>query len=302
MGWTGNHKLGAASRSLRGPMHVALVTCERPIERDDDADHLIPALRQAGATVETPAWSAEVDWSAFDLIKPSSTWDYHERPGEFLDWLRRADRSSRLVNPLALLEWNLDKRYLRELAEAGVPGVPTVWADPADPATAVAEVGRQGWSDVVVKPAVDLGAMNLVRTPAERLGELLARYEQQTLVQPFLPSVASAGELSLVFIGGALSHSLRKRAAPGDFRVQPLYGGTHEPVRVSDEAVAVAERALELAPGEAVYARADLVAGERGLALIELELIEPALYLDVEPTAAPRLARALRAAAFAPAG
>lgn len=280
-------------------MKIALVTCERPIERDDDVDFLRPALARSGVAVETPGWSdPSVDWASFAVAMLSSTWDYHERPDDFRRWLRAAARTTRLLNPLPLVEWNLDKRYLRKLAEAGVPTIPTVWCELGGVATAAAEIERNGWQDVVIKPVVDLGARNLVRVAAELVPQMLERFPTATMAQPFLRSVAEEGELSLVYLGGELSHVLTKHPARGDFRVQPQYGGTHVAAEAPAEAIEIAAAALDAAPGDPLYARVDLLRGEGGrLALIELELIEPALYLDVAPASAPRLARALLAAA-----
>lgn len=280
-------------------MRIALVTCERPIERDDDLDFLVPALVRGNAEVETPGWSdPRVDWGSFSVAMLSSTWDYHERPDEFRRWLRGAARSTRLRNPLDVVEWNLDKRYLRELAAAGVPTIPTVWCEPGGESEAAAEIDGLGWPDVVVKPVVDLGARNLVRIDSGLVPAMLPRFPAATMAQPYLASIVDQGELSLVYLGGELSHALTKRPARGDFRVQPQYGGTHEATDASAEAIEIAERALAAAPGEPLYARIDLIrADDGGLVLIELELIEPALYLDVAPDASPKLARALMAAA-----
>ena len=276
-------------------MHMAIVTCERPIERDDDLDFIVPALRCRDVEVETPGWSdPSIDWSSFDVAMLSSTWDYHERPDEFRAWLRAAASATLLRNPLEMVEWNLDKGYLRELEAAGVPAIPTVWSQPGAEAQAAAEIEQLGADDVVIKPVIDLGARNLVRIEASLVPRMLPRFEVPTMAQPYVPSVATEGELSLVYLGGELSHSLRKLPARGDFRVQPQYGGTHEPLEPPREAVAIATSALAATPGDPLYARVDLVRLDSGeLALIELELIEPALYLDVAPSSAGVLAAAL---------
>ena len=280
-------------------MKIALVTCERPIEHDDDIDFLAPALIRRGIEVETPGWSsAKVDWGSFDVAMLSSTWDYGDRQPEFRRWLKKAAKATRLRNPLEVVEWNFDKRYLRELAEAEVPTIPTVWSGPGEEERAAAEIERLGWDDVIIKPVVDLGALNLVRVPSEHVLAMLGRYDVAVMAQPFLPEVAGEGELSLVYIAGELSHGVRKMPARGDFRVQPQYGGTHEAVQPSGEATAIAEAALAAAPGDPLYARIDLLRDKSGrLALIELELIEPALYLDVRPASAEVLVKALLAAA-----
>ena len=281
-------------------MRFALATCERPLERDVDADFLVPALTRAGGQAETPAWSDPgVDWASFDLVVPNSTWDYHEREAEFRAWLRNVAKVSRLRNPLELIEWNLDKRYLRELQGQGVRIIPTVWAEPAGGAAAAEEAESRGWEELIIKPVVDLGARNLVRVAPAAAADMLARYSGPTMIQPFLPTLASDGELSMVYLGGQLSHTLRKLPARGDFRIQPEYGGVHEAAEASAAAREVAERAIAAAGAEgALYARVDLVTLADGSpALIELELIEPALYLDVDPPSAERLGRAMFAAA-----
>jgi glutathione synthase/RimK-type ligase-like ATP-grasp enzyme len=279
---------------------MALVTCERPTEHDEDVDFLAPALRRQGVEVETPAWSdPRVDWSSYCLVMLSSPWDYHERPDEFRAWLAATAAIANLQNPLPILEWNVDKRYLRELGDAGIPTIPTIWSEPGGESAALAEVAARGWERLVIKPAVDLGAMNLVRVETAMAERLLARYDRPVLIQPYLPSIATAGEGSLVYLGGELTHALRKQPAAGDFRIQPLYGGTHEAVEATAAEVEVAERALAAAPGDPLYARVDLVYdGDGSPLLIELELLEPALYLDVAPRAAVEsLARAMLARA-----
>ncbi|MEZ5063076.1 MAG: hypothetical protein R2700_16495, partial [Solirubrobacterales bacterium] len=151
---------------------------------------------------------------------------------------------------------------------------------------------------VVIKPVVDLGAMNLVRVPAALAGQMLERFDRPVMAQPYLESIETSGELSLVFVEGELMHSLRKVPARGDFRIQPLYGGTHQAHEPTAAEVAAAERAVALAPGDPLYARVDIVTGEGGRPLvIELELIEPSLYLDIAPATAVTLADAMLARA-----
>jgi hypothetical protein len=274
---------------------MALVTCSRPSYHDDDVDFLGPALQRAGVDVETPAWSdPRVDWSGFGMVKLSSPWDYHERPDDYRSWLAATAAVTNLQNPLPSVEWNLDKTYLRELERAGVATIPTVWSEPGGEAAALERVAELGWERVVIKPTVDLGAMNLVRVEAAMAERLLARFERPVLLQPYLESIEAAGEVSLVYVAGELTHALRKRPAAGDFRIQPLYGGTHEPIDASATELELAERALAAAPADPLYARVDMVAGDDGRPLlIELELIEPSLYLDASPPTADLLARAM---------
>jgi glutathione synthase/RimK-type ligase-like ATP-grasp enzyme len=227
-----------------------------------------------------------------------STWDYEDKHREFLEWARRVERKTTLWNPAETIAWNSDKRYLRELARRGVPTVPTAWVEPGSGIDLEEVLARRGWAEAVVKPAVDLGARNLRRVRAggadDALEAVLRRGE--AMVQPFLPSLEEEGELSLVFIAGELTHAVRKRPAAGDFRVQSTWGGTarrEEPARRERELAARALADLRPAP---LYARVDLVRDLAGdPVLIELELIEPNLYLRENPAAADALAAAAAA-------
>lgn len=275
-------------------MKLAIATCESPPVPDTDAERLIPALGERELEAEPVVWTdPAVDWASYGLVWISSTWDYHRRGRDFIAWLRRVAGRTRVENPPALIEWNLDKRYLWELEEAGVPVVPTVWVEPGGGGSAVHEVAQRRWTEVVVKPAVDLGASRLERTSATRLRAAVDRIEGNRMVQPYLDSLESEGELSLVYLAGELSHAVRKRPAQGDFRVQEQYGGGYGLTDPGADASAIgaatmaaigarvarSRRDSESAP---LYARVDLVRGpDGGLCLIELELIEPSLYLHV---------------------
>ena len=143
-------------------MRVGIATCERPPVPDLEAGLVVVALERAGHEGVLAPWSDPgVDWSDFDVVWISSTWDYHERLDEFTEWLARTGVVTRLENPRVLVEWNIDKRYLRELGGAEVAIVPTVWAQPELAAGVQETVGDLGWEQVIVKPTVDLGAANL---------------------------------------------------------------------------------------------------------------------------------------------
>lgn len=247
------------------------------------------ALRRERIEAEEVAWSDRtVVWSRFDRVWISSTWDYHERLEEFRGWLNRTHSVTVVENPPQLIDWNLDKRYLRELAAAELPVIPTVWADSGEAAGAAREAAGRGWESVIVKPTVDLGAMNLALVDPGGVEPALERIGSPSLVQPFLPSIQAEGELSLVYLRGELSHAVRKIPREGDFRVQDSYGAVWTLERPAAEAEAVGDRALALlaergSGGAApLYGRVDLVRGLEGeLCVIELELIEPNLYLGV---------------------
>lgn len=201
-------------------------------------------------------------------------WGYHL---DVAAWDRLLDAwpaATPLVNPPGLLRWNTRKTYLAALEAAGVPVVPTLFGDAARAATAF---DRFETDELVVKPQISAGSDATTRL---RRGDPPPQLPA-AMIQPFLPSIGTEGELSLFFFGGVLSHAIRKVAAAGDFRVQPQFGGAISACRPDAEALAVAEAARKAAPPGAVYARVDLVRRTDGrLALIELEAIEPDLYLD----------------------
>ncbi|GAA1945366.1 ATP-grasp domain-containing protein [Agromyces allii] len=288
-------------------MRVAVLRCERlpsfvTWEIDDvealfdDDRRLIEALRERGVDAEPVAWSAHgVDWRGFDGAVLRSTWDYVDRPAEFVEVLTRVDRSTcTLLNPLDAVGWNLDKRYLDDLEHLGVPVVPVVRGTPADARRLLAAVDLAGWSELVVKPAVGVGGSGVERTDAAGLAAVLRGRPPgaEVMVQPFANAILDEGELSFVIVGGSLSHALRKRPAAGDFRAHGIYGGTVERADAAADDVAQIASMLARLPFDLLYARFDVVRLDGRLAVLELELVEPMLYLDREPGSAGRLADA----------
>ncbi|HEY6732152.1 MAG TPA: hypothetical protein VI039_14145 [Solirubrobacterales bacterium] len=277
---------------------IAIATCADYPELKGDDELLCEALRARGCEAESVVWDEKgVEWSSTNLCLVRSTWDYHDKYERFLAWTREVEATTALHNPAGLIAWNSDKSYLRQLTERGVRTVPTLWVEPGsdlDLATALAE---RSWEEAVVKPTVDLGAKNLHRVRAGdevqgALEDVLTR--GKAMVQPFFPSLEAEGELSLIYIEGNLSHAVRKRPANGDFRVQSIWGGTFAAAESGAKQEALAKQALATLTEPPLYARIDLVNDlEDNPALIELELIEPNLYLSTNPTATDRLAEAV---------
>jgi glutathione synthase/RimK-type ligase-like ATP-grasp enzyme len=275
---------------------IAIATCADYADLKADDELLRKTLAERGCEARPVVWDdPRTDWSELDLCLVRSTWDYHEKHSRFLTWARRVEATSKLRNPAEMIAWNSDKRYLRELGEHGVRTVPTVWIEEDSRLGLEQILAGTGWQEAVVKPVVDLGARNLSRV---RAGEGSTALEsvlrgQGAMVQPFLSSLEERGELSLVYIEGKLNHAVRKRPAPGDFRVQSIWGGTASREEPTGAEVGLAEAALNLFRHVPLYARVDLVEGPEGEpCLIELELIEPNLYLSHNPSAAEVLADA----------
>lgn len=281
-------------------MDVALVTCAAMPGLHPDDRHLLHALGAAGLEAEPAVWEdPHYDWSAVRLAVIRSAWDYSFRRDQFVAWAERAARSTTLWNSARVVRWNTHKRYLCDLAERGVPAVPTVVV-PAGSQTALDQIlDAQGWGDAVIKAAVAQSgryALFVPRDQRARGRSHLARLlpHEDMLVQPYLPSVAAAGEISLVWVEGECTHAVRKRAAAGDFRVHDDYGGTVDLESPGAAQLATARAALA-AVGERVhYARVDLVEGPAGEPVImEFELVEPELFFRWSPAAATRLAAAV---------
>lgn len=219
-------------------------------------------------------------------------WGYHVEVPRWQAVIEGWGSRQRLFNAPELILWNTRKTYLAGLEAAGIPIVPSLFCD-AD-ATSVARAFDHFRVDVlIVKPQVSGGSY---RTDKVARGAPIAPLAD-AIIQPFLPSVGDQGEWSLFFIGGSFSHAARKVASADDFRVQPQFGGQFTPLTPDSATLALAERVIAAMPMAPLYARVDLLHLPDGSqVLIELEAIEPDLYLDIEPAAPARLAAALAAA------
>ncbi|CAL9293892.1 hypothetical protein EF914_34985 [Streptomyces sp. WAC05458] len=285
---------------------IALVTC-RPGPRvsvDRDLPVLARALADAGASASVEVWDdAGVDWAAFDLALIRSTWDYSWRADEFTAWAERCGGATRLANPAPVVRWNTDKRYLADLAAAGVPTVPTSYAAPGE------SPGLPDGHEYVVKPTSGAGARFAARyTPGEhatavRQVERMHAEGFTAMVQPYMRAIDTAGERALQFFGGRLLHASRKGAvlAPGTpYDARKVAHPGLEPWTPTAAEVAVAEAALAAVPGaaEPLYARVDLVDGDDGRPrVMELELVEPNLFLWLHERSLPRVVEAVLEAA-----
>ena len=256
------------------------------------------ALKATGASVAAVAWTDADDLSRFDLVLPLVAWGYHLDYARWLAFLERAEAEDLpLLNPAALLRWNGDKAYLAELGDAGVPTVPTLAVESCCDAD-LEEARRRFESEwLVIKPPVSASA-----TGTHRLGpgdDLPAdSFRKPMIVQPLIEEIARTGEFSLMLFDGEFSHSVVKRPKSGDFRVQPHLGGVTLPSEPPPGAVELAKQALAAAPTRATYARVDIVPDDEGtLRIMELELIEPALFLDHAPDGGAAFVRSILSAA-----
>lgn len=268
-------------------------------------DHLaLPELEHLGIHVRPVVWSDPgVPWETFGGVVVRSCWDYFHRRDEFLAWVDRVERAGiPLWNPPAVVRWNSSKTYLRELAARGVPVVPTRFVEPGDDISLGAILAEERWTDAVVKPVVSAGGHATWRTDPARAAHdeprfrALAAEHGGMMVQPFVPQVAEHGEWSILFFGGAFSHAVLKQPEEGNFLVQPQHGGSSRAAHAPPELVAQAHRAVSAVGEPLLYARVDGCVVRGQLRLMELEALEPSLFLELDPGAPARFARAIAAA------
>ena len=244
-------------------------------------------------------WTKANDFSAFDLVTPLVAWGY---PRDCPRWFALLDRLEaekiRVSNPVSILRWNSDKAYLAELDAAGIPSVPTILSALLD--RVALEEARKTFNveTLVVKPPISGGADGTFRLERDdAVPDSVAG--QRMMIQPYLPNIAEEGEYSLFYFAGVLSHCILKRPAKGDFRVQEQYGGQEEAITAPEGALTLAQRAFtataEITKTQTLaYARVDILRdGDGVFRLMELELIEPSLFLRFAPDAGAAFAKAL---------
>lgn len=286
-------------------MKIAFLACPAtlpgsPTRRPDAFEHdlYVDALR-AGignrGTVTDIGWRAPLETLAqFDAAILGTPWDYTEAKDEFLARLGELEQAGVTVcNPLAVVRWNSDKLYLKELGEREAVTIPTVWPERAGPADVLAAFEHFQTDRVVVKRRVGAGAIGQDSFTRDNPPPADWSLDQAAMIQPFLPAIQTEGEQSFIFIDGALSHALLKQATGGDYRIQTLYGGFETPLDPAPADRAAAEAVFALLPFDQppLHARIDMVRLEDGrLAVIEAELIEPYLYPEQGPNLGSMLA------------
>jgi len=275
---------------------VHLLTGESMPKPDPETHLLTAELATRGVGHRVLRWTDPEVGEGADLVVVRTPWDYIHRCEEFLAACRRP--AAPVLNPPDVLAWNAHKGYLVELAAAGVPVVPTRLVRAGEGAELA---GAEQDVTLVVKPAVSSGSRGAERFgPGDRAAEAHLAHlvaDRDALVQPYVASVAEQGERSLIFLGGEFSHAVDKVPAEGDYRVQEMYGGSYRAHVPTGAERAAAERALAAAPSASglLYARVDLVDGAGGPEVMELELIEPELFLGFEAAAPRRLAELIAA-------
>lgn len=287
------------------PLHVAIATYVSTGAYDTntvDEDALLSnLLEELGISYELLAWSdPDVDWSRFTHVLIKSTWDYFDYYPEFLVWLDKLEAlETSVLNPVATLRWNSSKNYLLELKAKGYPCVAGQILPKGTTTTLQSLHDALGFETLVVKPLVSGGAKNtlkITRGAGKELEDKIASLlqEEDFLVQPYIPEIVAVGEYSLIFFNGVFSHAVLKSPAMDDFRVQHYYGGTIQEITPDSKMLASAQVLVADFAKDSLYARVDGVVIDGVFHLMELELIEPYLFLGLSEKAIPNYKAALQ--------
>ncbi len=284
--------------------NIAFATCRDLPQLANDDRPLAAALSAAGHHVEAAPWDdAGIDWNKYDSVIIRSTWNYHKHPDAFRAWIRQLDSLQKhIANPVDILEWNMDKHYLADLREADVPLPPTIFLEKQSLPDMEGIFVSTGWQKAVIKPCISATAYNTWTsdpiTAASDTKKLHAQLQtHRYMIQEFMEEVESDGEYSLIFFGQQYSHAVKKTVKKGDFRVQSEYGGSSATARpdrsIIRQATAIIDKTVSLdklsALDKAVhldssprllYARVDGVIRNDIFTLMELELVEPSLYIN----------------------
>lgn len=267
-------------------MKIALLSISDLTGFVSDDDLVVAPLRELGHVAETVPWQqSAVDWREYGGVVIRTTWDYQNNLATFLRVLQQIESQTRLANPLEIVRWNADKNtYLRDLAARGATIVPTIWNKGKTNSRQIEEWFDQLKSDeIVIKPTVGANAQDALRL---KRGEadaaaLSKRFAGRSwMVQPFMRGITAEGEFSLFYMDGEYSHAILKTPKPGDFRVQEEHDGIIQAIEPQESLLAAGKEILQYISTPLLYARVDLVrTAEDKFALMELELIEPSLYL-----------------------
>jgi len=281
--------------------HCAFLTIEDLDDFECYDQLLVEPLRKNGWEVHEVPWRRKnTDWDRFDIVIIRSPWDYYHDPEKFLDVLENIDHSSaRLENSLEMVRWNIDKRYLRDIQAKGIPIVPTHWRPKWGEQNITSFFKLFDAEEIIIKPVISAGADCTFRLqkypPKATLKEIRSIFaEQPFMVQPMMQNIIEEGEFSLFYFSGTYSHTVLKTPKQGDFRVQEEHGGQLRLIKPEKKLKNLGKQTMQMLHETPLYARIDFVrTSDNHFALMELELIEPSLYFNMDPESPERFVKAL---------
>ncbi len=279
---------------------IAFVTSSVKPDFASNDLHVVDSLKSAGAEVIPLPWDDDgVEWNAFDLVVLRSCWNYQLHPEKFQRWIDQLEHEKvNLANSVMAARWNLHKGYLKELCQQGVHTPETVWVPKGTTCNLSSLINTKQWNRAVVKPAISANALNTFLFSVSDAAQQQAKFDTlvahgDMLIQKFMPEVQDQGEWSLIFFNKEFSHAVIKRPSSKDFRVQHDFGGTATPAEPPSFVLQQAEKIIDLIKEPLLFARVDGVVSENKFILMELELIEPVLFLETENGSAQAFAQAM---------
>ena len=273
-------------------MNIAIVTYNdngayhlSSLKNEDDL--LVEYLERKGLTIEKMVWNdPRVEWESYDAVVIKSPWDYFNLIDDFYAWLTKMEEKNiKFLNPIAIVKWNADKHYLKDIEDGGLKIAPCIFLEKGKQVNLNDYFHNLNTNKLIVKPAVSGGSKNTFKVVAENVKEINQQLQslleaEDLIVQPFLKEIEEQGEWSFLFFGGKFSHALVKKAKDGDFRVQHVFGGTIHPQQPPEGLIEIAQGYIDRFAKDCLYARVDGVVVDQQFLLMELELIEPYLFLE----------------------
>ena len=263
---------------------LGLVTCRQFPRLTASDSLLIKPLTSLGFQIKAVPWDDEkVRWEQFDTLILRSCWNYHLVPEKFLSWLDLIEKQGiKLWNPYKIVRWNINKKYLFDLKKKGIDIVPTKLINSGKTFDFKKNIHEFNTDDLIIKPVIGASAYGVKRISKNTKFTLPAG---DYLVQPFLKEIYD-GEYSLIFFNKKFSHAVIKIPNAKDFRTQPELGGTEKLIQPDKKIIKQAQIILEKIDSPLLYARVDGLLINGKFILMELELIEPHLFLDLLPRSA----------------
>lgn len=268
-------------------MNVGILTCARLPELLESDQKLIPLFNEHSIIAKAVIWDdASIDWTTFDYLLFRNTWDYYQKETAFNDWLQKMESLGiKTLNPLAVIQQNKHKFYLKELENKGVLILPTIFLE-KNSKKKLEDTLPTNWKKIVIKPAFSAGSYLTKLVDRSEIASIQKEFEEHFetkdfLLQEFRQEIKELGETSFIFFNGVFSHAINKKPVDGDFRVQIQYGGKYTLLEPNIELINQAKYVLEQIPEKLLYARIDGIVKDNQLHLMEIELIEPDLYFDI---------------------
>ena len=281
-------------------MNIALLTCYAFPNLIEADQKLIPELALLGFSAEAVIWDdPEVNWKKYDIAIIRNTWDYFQKTSVFYSWLEKMNETScSFINPLSVIRWNMHKFYLREMSDAGILVIPSLFLPYTSTPQDINSLIPSDWSQIIIKPAISAGSYLTELMDINDMEAIIIKYgnmvaERDIIIQKFIPEIVRNGEISMVFFDKKFSHAVVKKPKSGDFRIQSQFGGKYQAFIPDANTLNAAQDILNYVKSDLIYARVDGIISDNKFYLMELELIEPDLYMDFIPNGQVRFAESI---------